>query len=339
MNSPTMPGFGAMHLPYSRGATLTPTSNTNIIINPPTYRICDIALNLCDDMFRGVYNGKQYHSDDVIHVLDRAKSLGVCRAIITGTTLEDSLEAMSLISSFPSEEYSLFSTAGIHPTRSDIFGIEADVPSIVSSLTSTISRGIASRNIVAIGECGLDYDRLHFCNREHQLISFIAQLELGLQFDLPFFFHNRNTAGEFYRIVREHKHMVRHSGVVHSFDGTLQDLEECISLGLYVGVNGCSLKTEENIAVVKAIPLDLLLIETDSPWCSVKASHAGNTYVKTIFPGKKRDKYEKGAMVKDRGEPCLLVQVLEIVAAVKGLSVEELADVTWANSNRLFKLD
>jgi TatD DNase family protein len=115
--------------------------------------------------------------------------------------------------------------------------------------------------VVAIGECGLDYDRLQFCPRDVQLRHFVPHFTLAHEFGLPLFLHCRNAASDFVRIVREHRTKFVHA-VVHSFDGTLSELQDMLDLGLHIGINGCSLKTQENLDVAAQIPLDRLLLET-----------------------------------------------------------------------------
>lgn len=319
-----MKGFSSSGCPHSR-------SGTPFV--PPTFKLCDIGLNLCDPMFQGIYHGKRYHVDDLHDVLERAVSTGVSSSIITGTTIEDSRDALTL--SRRLSDHQLFCTVGVHPSHSKVFQ-EREQDDILQSLIDLISDGGSDGKVVAIGECGLDYDRLHFCDKETQRRSFLAQLSLGNLIELPFFLHNRNTDGDFLQIIREHRHCLRKGGVVHSFDGSLSEMQAITDLGLFIGVNGCSLKTQSNLDVVRQIPLDLLLLETDAPWCGIKATHASEAYVTTLFPSKKRDKFERGVIVKDRGEPCLLLQVLEVVAALKSMSPEELARITYENSKRLF---
>ena len=82
------------------------------------------------------------------------------------------------------------------------------------------------------------------------------------------------------------------------------------------------------------------MIETDCPWCEVKASHAGHNLIKTTFPTKNAPKkWADGHTVKGRSEPCHIVQIVEIIAALKEVEPNEVADAAWANSLRLFKLD
>lgn len=80
------------------------------------------------------------------------------------------------------------------------------------------------------------------------------------------------------------------------------------------GINGCSLKTEENLAVMAQIPVGRLLLETDSPYCDVRPSHAGKRYVSTTHPAKDKKKYDEGMLVKGRNEPCNIVSVFEVVS-------------------------
>ena len=78
-------------------------------------------------------------------------------------------------------------------------------------------------------------------------------------------------------------------------------------MDLYIGLNGCSLKTEENLEVVKNIPLDKILLETDAPYCDIRSSHASSKFVKTKFDKIKKEKMKKGLICKDRHEPCMIV--------------------------------
>lgn len=162
---------------------------------------------------------------------------------------------------------------GCHPTRCSEFAKDPD--SYYTGLCNEIEKH--KNKIVAIGECGLDYDRLNFCDKDTQKIYFAKQLCLSRKYKLPLFLHCRNAAEDFIQIIKDNYDLVKdQGGVVHSFDGTTDEAKRFIELGFYIGINGCSLKTEENINTVTEIPDDKLMIETDAPWCGIKASSAGN---------------------------------------------------------------
>ena len=122
-------------------------------------KLCDIGVNLLDGMFRGHYHGKNVHEDDTSMVIDRARSLGVETMIITAGTVEESRDTIAFCRSLTNSE-GIFSTVGIHPTRSDVFKDAEEA--VVNELKALIDDGMSSGTVVAIGECGLDYDRLHF---------------------------------------------------------------------------------------------------------------------------------------------------------------------------------
>ena len=160
--------------------------------------------------------------------------------------------------------------------------------------------------------------------------------DLAEKFNLPMYLHSRNCEDDFIRIVKENLHRFP-GGCVHSFTGSEKELDEILAMGLYVGVNGCSLKTEENLEMVKKIPLDRIMLETDCPYCEIKNSHASMKLVKTKIEGAKdKKKWNAENMVKGRNEPCKIIQVCEVVAALKGVSEEELAKIAYENSCKVF---
>mmetsp|Transcript_1498 Transcript_1498/g.2642 ORF Transcript_1498/g.2642 Transcript_1498/m.2642 type:complete len:216 (+) Transcript_1498:412-1059(+) len=190
---------------------------------------------------------------------------------------------------------------------------------------------------VMIGECGLDYDRLNYADKETQNLVFPRHFELTEEFNLPMYLHSRATGPDFTRIIKENRHRFP-GGVVHSFTGTEEELNDILEMGLYVGINGCSLKTAENCEVVKKIPLDRLMLETDCPYCDIRNSHHSAQFVETKFPTAKKEKYTPDKMVKDRNEPCTIVRVVEAVSKLTGQSEEELCQIAWKNTLNLFQI-
>lgn len=158
---------------------------------------------------------------------------------------------------------------------------------IISDLQTLIedARRTSPGALVAFGEFGLDYDRLHYCSRKIQLHSFAAQLDLVLAMkpQLPLFLHSRAAHGDFVALLKakfgDRLERLERGGVVHSFTGTVEEMAELMSLGLHIGTNGCSFKTADNCAVVREIRLDRLMLETDGPWCEVRPTHEGWKYL------------------------------------------------------------
>ncbi|ETP16997.1 hypothetical protein, variant 3 [Phytophthora nicotianae CJ01A1] len=226
-------------------------------------KMIDIGANLTDPVFTGLYRGKQKHESDLTAILARAKTFGVDKIIVTGGNLEESHKALQLAKDKEGNGLpQLFSTVGVHPTRCSEFEANGKDPdTYFAELLAVCEQGQKEGKAVAIGECGLDYDRLEFCDKATQLKYFEKQLQLAELTKLPLFLHNRNTGGDFYDMISKNRSRFS-NGVVHSFTGEKEEMLKLVELGLYIGVNGCSLKTAENLECVKAIPLERLMIET-----------------------------------------------------------------------------
>ncbi|GAA5996326.1 hypothetical protein JCM5350_007233 [Sporobolomyces pararoseus] len=303
----------------------------------------DIGSNLGDPVFRGKYHGKQSHPDDFEAILSRARTAGVGIQLLTGDCIEGSKEVLNLAAQYDG----LFATVGCHPCRAnEMEKYEGGIDAYIQTLDKIIEthKGVKGKAL-AVGECGLDYDRLFLSSKEAQLKTFPPQLSLATKHNLPLFLHSRNCHEDFISILRSHSSPIR--GVVHSFTGTLAEALEIVEMGLFIGINGCSLKTEENITVVKGIPLESMMIESDCPWCEIRPSHASSKYLedlpqelKEIYVPKmvKKEKFVEGKGVKGRNEPSSTGQVAWVVSRLKGMSLEEVAKVTMENAMNLFGL-
>jgi len=139
-------------------------------------------------------------------------------------------------------------------------------------------------------------------------------------------------------LLRKHRALLPSPpGAVHSFDGSLEDALRFIELGFYIGINGCSLRTADNLEVVRQLPADKILLETDAPWCGIKASHAGHSFIKSTWDDvKKPERWKQGKCVKYRCEPCHLRQVLEVVAGCRGKDPASLAAQVLENTRKVF---
>lgn len=235
----------------------------------------------------------------------------------------------------------MFTTVGVHPTRCGEFETYPQGPeAYLNALEEVLKDGISDGKVVAVGECGLDYDRLQFCDADTQRRWFEAQFSLAKSFNLPMFLHLRAATSDFLEIVRRHLEDFP-AGVVHSFDGSQAELDDILTVNkLHIGLNGCSLKTEENLAVAAMVPIDRLHFETDAPWCDIRATHAGAGAIRTKLPAKDKKKHDMGCLVRGRNEPCNIWQVLEVIAEAKeGKEAEaaaELAAQVLRNSEAMF---
>ncbi|KAJ9070747.1 TatD DNase, variant 5 [Entomophthora muscae] len=170
---------------------------------------------------------------------------------------------------------------------------------------------------VALGDCGLDYSSSSV-PMESQLIYLKKQVLLAKEYDLPILFYEPGNNRDLIDFLKRNQiHLQK--GVITSFTGTLEEACDYLSLDLYIGLDAYSFKTEENISVIRDLPLDRIVIGTDSPYHEIRPDLRGYRYLlkslvkyEGIHPTnsfiiKRRERFVQGCMVKSRNEPCCLL--------------------------------
>jgi TatD DNase family protein len=260
-------------------------------------QLIDIGANLAHDSF----------DDDRDAMMQRAAEAGVATMIVTGSSDDSNVQAAALAASNPGV---LYSTAGVHPHHASDYTDASD----------TLIRELATRDeVVAVGECGLDYFR-NFSPRDAQLEAFRRQLQIAKDTRLPVFLHQRDAHDDFVEALEpELPHLSR--AVAHCFTGEGESLREYLAMGLYIGITGwiCDERRGKHLHdIVHIIPDDRLLIETDAPYLLPR----------TIRPKPK----------SRRNEPMHLVEVVRVVAEARGQTEAHVATITTENARRFFSL-
>lgn len=260
---------------------------------PPA--LLDVGLNLAHDSFD--------HDRDA--VIRRAAEAGVTRMLITGSSLESTHAAIALVQRHPEQ---MRCTAGVHPHHA------VDLDSTQLRAFNELAR---RPEVVAVGECGLDFFR-NFSPRDAQLKAFEEQLALAAEVRKPVFLHQRDAHEDFTSVMRKHRARLT-GGVAHCFTDGLEQARAYLDLDLYIGITGwiCDERRGHHLReVVRHIPADRLLIETDAPY---------------LLP---RDLQIKPQ--SRRNEPMYLPHVLAAIADARNESVATLAEITTGNALRLF---
>jgi TatD DNase family protein len=134
---------------------------------------------------------------------------------------------------------------GVHPCSAKQFDEHPSGPSaLLSELRDLAVDAKSSGYAVAFGEIGLDYDRLFLTPKEQQLKYFAAQLDIAVEVQLPLFLHSRAASEDFETLLGEKLEHLPKRGLVHSFTGTVEEMQRLVGLGFDIGVNGCSMKSE-----------------------------------------------------------------------------------------------
>jgi len=256
------------------------------------YSLVDAGVNLSNHQFDDIHQA----------VLQRAAEANVTQMLLIGCDLQSSQASLKL-----AKQFKQFCTAGVHPHDAKTADVQLE-----AHLT-TLSQ---HPEVVAIGECGLDYNR-DFSPRDVQRSVFRRQLQLAEQLNMPVYLHERDASEDMLAILSDYK--VR--GVLHCFTGDENALQSYLAMGLYIGVTGwvCDERRGEQLqALVPTIPLNRLLIETDAPFLMPR----------NIRPRPKTR----------RNEPQNLPYVCQQIADLKGSEFTEVAKQTTLNFQQLFSI-
>lgn len=229
---------------------------------------------------------------------------GVTRMIAVGCRIEDSRGAID----FAKGKNGVWASVGIHPHEATDFLSKPESQKLFEDLLSNRTED----KVVAIGECGLDYFYNHSV-KEDQVAILRYQLELAQKYELPVMFHIRDAFADFWPIYDDYSIK---GGVVHSFTGTKDDVEQIMRRNLYIGLNGIMTftKQDEQLEAAKSIPLDRLVLETDAPYLTPKPF--------------------RGKICK----PEHVVLTAEFLADLRGETLADLANQTTLNARRLLNI-
>ncbi|MEC9483850.1 MAG: TatD family hydrolase [Halomonas sp.] len=259
--------------------------------------LVDIGANLTHESFSG----------DLDAVLRRARAANVTTLILTGTDLEHAEQAVDLARRLPG----LYATAGVHPHDASHW----------SSALETAMRDLHRQpEVVAVGECGLDFNR-NFSSPAEQERAFEAQLALAAESGLPLFLHERDAGRRMLDMLRSWRSDIAQA-VVHCFTGERDTLHGYLDLDLHIGLTGwlCDERRGHHLReLLSDIPLDRLMVETDCPYLLPRN-----------LPAKLKGR---------RHEPALLPWIVREIAHWRKSDESELAMATTATARRFFRLE
>jgi TatD DNase family protein len=261
-------------------------------------KLVDIGANLAHDGFD--------HDRDA--VLQRADAAGVDTVVITGSDLESSRKALALARATTSPP-ALYATAGLHPHHASDWN---------NAHAEAFRELAADPRLVALGECGLDYNR-NYSPHDAQRRAFAAQLALAVALRKPLFLHQRDAHADFLPMLREHRAQLGHV-VVHCFTDTRDALHDYLSLDCHIGITGWICDERRGAPLIESardIPDDRLLVETDAPYLLPRTAPK---------------------VAHRRNEPAYLPWVVKSLAAARGQVEAHVAGITSANARRFFAL-
>jgi len=239
--------------------------------------------------------------ENIPEILQRAQENNVNKIVSISSDIPSTEATISLALEY---DY-IFATTGLHPHSADAMSEE---------VLLGIDHFAEKDKVVAIGETGLDYFYMN-SEKEVQIKSFAEQIRLGKKHDLPIIIHVRDADEDMQEILSKES-LSDTPGVIHCFTGDYDTAKKYLDLGFYISFSGIVTfkRSEELREAAKKIPMDKVLIETDSPY---------------LAPVPYRGK---------PNEPSYVKYVAETIAEVRGISFDEVAKLTKANAERLFRI-
>lgn len=255
-------------------------------------------------MYRNIFDTHSHYADSAFdgdrdELLAALPDKGVRFAALAGSSMQDSAENVAL-----AQKYGyIYAAVGVHPESVD------ETPSDYREKLTELVK--SSEKVRAIGEIGLDYHYENY-DRNKQILFFRQQLELARELSLPVIVHSRNASEDTLDILKEY----RPAGVVHCFSGSAEVAREVIKLGMYIGFTGVLTfkNAKKALRALEAVPLDRLLLETDCPYMAPEPL---------------------------RGRRCdssMICYTAEKAAQIKGVSTQELLDITCRNGMDLYHI-
>lgn len=246
------------------------------------------------------------YDKDLDAVFDRANKAGVTALAIVGIDTDTSRKAIRIARAYDN----VITSVGIHPHDAKNCSQQ--------TLDTLVDLAETHDCIKAWGETGLDFNRM-FSPQKDQEACFVRQLEIAGDLDLPLIFHERDSNGKFYELLKAHGPGSR-KGVVHCFSGTKEEMFNYLDLGYHIGITGILTIQKRGAylrSIVPLIPDDRILIETDAPY---------------LTPAPQKNKIR-------RNEPAFVKSVLLKLAEIKNRDPEELSRIIFQNTNRFYSVE
>jgi TatD DNase family protein len=255
-------------------------------------------------MINNIFDTHAHYADSAFDedreaVLAELPSKGVSYVMLASSSVKDTAENAQLAGCY---DY-IYAASGVHPES-----VDTDPEDYLDIVRKT---ALSSPKIKAIGEIGLDYHYDGY-DREKQIRFFEEQIVLAKELGLPIIVHSRDATEDTMTLLKKH----RPQGILHCFSGSAETAKEVIKLGMYIGFTGVITfkNAKKAIKALEAVPLDRLLLETDCPYMSP-----------VPFRGKRCDS-------------SMIAYTAEKAAEIKGISVQELVDITCENAKRIYSI-